>query len=131
MLKKTIKYTDYFGTERTEELRFNLTEAELTMMQLSQTGGMQAYLEKIIQAQDAPAIMENFRQIIRKSYGVISDDGRRFIKSEELSTEFEQTEAYSQLFMELCTDPEKASEFINGIMPPKALAKLEEKASEQ
>lgn len=122
MLKKTITYTDYFGVERTEECRFNLTESELTMMQLSQNGGMQAYLEKIIQAQDAPAIMDNFRKIIHKSYGVVSEDGRRFVKSDELSTEFEQTEAYNKLFMELCTDADAAAKFVNGILPPKIMA---------
>lgn len=117
MLKKTIKFVDYDGNEREEDFFFNLTQAELTTMQMSEVGGLEKKLENIIKAQDAPRIMEMFRDIIRRSYGVKSPDGRRFIKSAEISDEFEQTEAYSILFMELCTDAEAASAFVNGILP--------------
>lgn len=117
MLKKTIKFEDYDGNEREEDFFFNLTQAELTTMQMSEVGGLEKKLENIIKAQDAPRIMEMFRDIIRRSYGVKSPDGRRFMKSAELSDEFEQTEAYSILFMELCTDAEAASAFVQGILP--------------
>ena len=120
MLEKTYTFTDYKGNERTETYNFNLTEAELTMLQMSHAGGMKDYLEKISKAQNGPEIMNKFREIIHMSYGEISDDGRRFIKNEELITAFEQTEAYSMLFMELCTNAEAASAFVNGIMPPAA-----------
>lgn len=117
MLKKTITYTDYNGTERTENHYFNLSKAELTEMELSTTGGFAEMIQNIIDAQDGPAIMKIFKDIILKAYGEKSPDGKRFIKSDELSTEFSQTEAYSELFMELVTDAEKASEFINAIIP--------------
>lgn len=117
MLKKTIKFVDYDENEREEDFFFNLTQAELTTMQMSEVGGLEKKLENIIKAQDAPRIMDTFRDIIRRSYGVKSPDGRRFIKSEQLSDEFEQTEAYSILFMELCTDAEAASTFVQGILP--------------
>lgn len=117
MLKKTITYVDYDGNNRTEDFFFNISKAELTMMEASKTGGMRQYLERIIQTQDNVAIMEMFRDIIHKAYGEKAPDGRRFIKSEDLSLGFEQTEAYSELIMELLGDAGKASEFINAILP--------------
>lgn len=117
MYKKEIAFVDYDGNERKEDFWFNLTKAELTKMNLSEVGGLQAKLEKIIKAQDGPSIMSAFEDIIHRSYGEKSPDGRRFIKSEELVTAFEQTEAYSELFMELCTNAEAASEFVRGILP--------------
>ena len=101
MLKKTIKYTDYNGVERTEDFYFNLNKAEIMEMQLTTVGGLDAYLKKIISAQDMPTLMRIFKDLVLKSYGVKSDDGRRFIKNEKLREEFEQTEAYSILYMEL------------------------------
>lgn len=117
MLKKTISYVDYDGTQRTEDFYFNLTKAELMEMQLSKAGGLEKKINGIIQAQDTPKIMEIFKEVITKSYGIKSDDGRRFIKSPEITEEFVQTEAYSELFMTLATDDEAAAEFINGIIP--------------
>ena len=117
MLKKTITYVDYEGNERKEDFYFNLTRAELTMMDLSIPGGINKKLQKISQEMDVPLIMETFKMFILDSYGKISDDGRRFIKSPELKKEFEQTEAYSQLFMEMCTDANAAADFLAGIVP--------------
>lgn len=117
MLKKEITYTDYDGNERTEEFRFNLTEAEVAEMELSAQGGMERMINKIVQTRDSAQLVKLFKEVILKSYGEVSDDGRRFIKSPELSAEFSQTEAYSQLFMELATDSEAATAFVNGIMP--------------
>lgn len=117
MLKKTITYMDYNDVERTEDFYFNLTQTELTMMNASYKGGMQAKLEKIIQAQDAGEIVKMVKEIIHLAYGEKSDDGRRFIKSDELSTAFEQTEAYNKLFVELSTSDQAMSSFVNGIMP--------------
>ena len=119
MLKKTIQYEDYNGTKREEDFYFNLTETELAEMQLEVTGGLDTMLQAIIKAQDIPTIAKLFKQIILKSYGQKSPDGRRFIKSDELSTEFSQTEAYNVLYMELSQDAEKAAEFIKGIIPAK------------
>lgn len=117
MLKKTITYTDYNGVERTEDKYFNLSKAEIMEMEMSTAGGFAEMVQGIVKAQDAPAIMKIFKDIILKSYGEKSPDGKRFIKSKELSDEFSQTEAYSVLFMELCTDAEASAAFINGIIP--------------
>lgn len=117
MYSETIDYVDYNGVARSEKFYFNLTEAEIMELELGTTGGFAEMLQRIVEAKDAPAIMREFKAIIYKSYGKRSDDGRRFIKSAELSDEFMQTEAYSQLFMKLCTDSDAGSKFVNGIMP--------------
>lgn len=117
MIKKTITYTDYNNVERTEDFYFNLTKAELMEMELSITGGMVELVQRIVAAQDMPSIIKVFKDIICKSYGRKTPDGKRFEKTDELLTEFTQTEAYSQLFMELATNDKLAAEFINGIMP--------------
>lgn len=124
MLKKSITYVDYNDEERTEDFYFNLTSAELSEMELSTDGGLGEYIKKIVSAKDMPSIIKVFKNLLLKSYGEKSADGRRFIKSEELSTAFSQTEAYSQLFMELATDDKAASEFINGIVPKAAAEAL-------
>lgn len=117
MLKKTITYTDYNGNERTEDFYFNLNKAELTEMELSNTGGFINVINKIIAEQDSKRIVEIFKDVILKAYGEKSLDGKRFVKSKEISDAFTQTEAYSQLFMELATDAKAAADFINAITP--------------
>lgn len=117
MLKKTITFTDYNGNERTEDFYFNLSKAELSEMELSTTGGLGQMIQDIVAAQDTPRIISIFKDLILKSYGIKSADGRRFIKSKELSMEFAQTEAYSDLFMLLATNEAAATEFVDGIVP--------------
>ena len=117
MLKKTITYTDYNNVERTEDFYFNLTKAELMEMEMGAVGGLSGMIEKIVSAKDAPAIIKVFKELVLKAYGEKSADGRRFVKSKEISDAFAQTEAYSQLFMELATDADAASKFVNGIAP--------------
>ena len=116
MLKKTIKFIDYAGNERTEDHYFNLNKSEATKMELSTTGGLTQMIENIIAAQDNPAIIKIFEDLILKAYGKRSPDGRRFMKSEEISRDFKETEAYDQLFMELITDPKKAAAFVNSVI---------------
>lgn len=117
MLKKSITYTDYNEVTHTETYYFNLSKAECMEMEMSTSGGLTEMINKIIETQDVPAIIKIFKDLILKAYGVKSPDGKRFIKSEELSTAFAQTEAYSVLFMELATNAEEAAAFVNGIMP--------------
>ena len=130
MLKKIITYTDYNGVERTEPFYFNLSKAELMEMELGVTGGMTEMLDKIIAAKDAPSLMKTFKEMIMKSYGIKSDDGKRLIKSEELSIAFTQTEAYSVLFMELITDDKAAADFVNGIIPNEIQAEVAAKTAQ-
>lgn len=117
MIKKTITYTDYNGTERTEDFYFHLSKPELMELELNTEGGLSNKIKKIIAAQNAPEIIKTFKEVIEKSYGVKTEDGRRFMKSDELFKDFSETEAYSTLYLELATNAEIASAFINGIIP--------------
>lgn len=120
MLSKTITYTDYNGLERTEKFYFNFTEAEAAEMELTTEGGLSGMIEKIIETKDVPTLIKIFKDLILRSYGEKSADGRRFIKNDEMREAFTQTEAYSKLFMELAFDADKAVEFVNGIAPHKS-----------
>lgn len=115
MLKKKITYVDYNGEERSEDFYFNLNKAELLEMSFSKEGGLEHYVEKIIKSQSGAEIMALFKEIICKAYGEKSFDGKRFIKSQELTEQFTQTEAYAQLYVELASNPDKAAEFINAV----------------
>ncbi len=117
MIKKTITYMGFDGVERTEDFYFNLTKAEVMKKQMSTQGGLGEKIQRIVASQDQPEIIRIFEELILDAYGVKSDDGKRFIKSKELSIAFSQTEAFSQLFMELAEDDKKAAEFVNGIIP--------------
>lgn len=130
MLKKTITYTDYNDVERTETFWFNLSQAELMEMELGTVGGMREMVNRIVAAQDLPSITKVFKDLILKSYGEKSPDGKRFIKSPELSEAFSQTEAYTELFMELATDADAASDFMNGIVPKKLAEQMKEQQAQ-
>ena len=116
MLKKSITYTDYEGITRTEDFYFNLSKAEVLEMNYSKTGGYERWIRQIVDAEDTDTMMKTIKDVIMRSYGRISLDGKRFIKSKEMSEEFTQTEAYSELLVELMQgNGENISEFMNGI----------------
>lgn len=117
MLKKTLTYTDYNGNERTEDFYFNLNKAELVEMEMGTEGGLAEKIKKIVAANNTSAIIKEFKELVLKAYGEKSEDGKRFIKNAEIREAFSQTEAYSQIFMELATNADAASEFVNGIVP--------------
>ena len=121
MIAKTVKYKDFNGVDREEKFFFNLTQAEVTEMELSINGGLGECIKRIVAASDTPQIIKVFKELLLKSYGEKSLDGKRFRKVDDngvpLSIAFSETEAYSTLFMELATDDEKAADFVNGIMP--------------
>lgn len=118
MIKKTITYTDFNGTERKEDFYFNLTKAEVLNMEMGVQGGLAEQIQRIIDTQDQPAIIKIFQDLIHKAYGVKTPDGRGFLKRPEDLEMFVSTQAYSDLYMELATDSDKAAEFVNGIVPP-------------
>lgn len=121
MIAKTIKYKDYNGVEREDKFYFNLSKAEVTEMELSTQGGLADKIKTIIEANDTPEIIKTFKELILASYGEKTADGKRFRKVDDqgrkLSIAFSETEAYSNLFVELANDDVKAAEFVNGIMP--------------
>lgn len=124
MLTKVIEYEDYNGTPRKETFYFNLTETDITKMELSTAGGLEQALNKIIEAQDGKQIIAFFEMILEKAYGEKTADGRRLVKSKELFDAFMQTEAYNKLFMELVYDPDAAAAFINAIVPQTVSSKV-------
>lgn len=121
MLKKTITYTDYNGVELTEDFYFNLSKAEAIELEVSIPGGLTEMIQNIVAANDNPSIIKIFKEFILKAYGVKSPDGKRFMKTDEngrpLADKFKETDAYSELFMELATNADEAAKFINGIIP--------------
>lgn len=125
MLKKTITYTDYNGESVTEDFYFNLSKAELLELNVSKKGGYQKWADNIMRAKDEQTLYREIKRIILSAYGIKSDDGRRFIKSKDIRDDFEQTEAFSELLMELATNAEAASNFMKGVLPPDVLAQAE------
>ena len=117
MLKKQIKYKDYNDTDREETFYFNLSKVEVAEIEMSVSGGWVKWVEKVVEAQSEPELIVIFKEIILKSYGEKSPDGKRFVKSEELSKAFSETEAFVELFMELATSSDAAATFFNGIVP--------------
>lgn len=117
MLKRTISYEDFDGNPAEDTFYFNLTEAELIELESSYDDGFAAAMQRIIAADDNHRLVQEFKKLVLLAYGQRSDDGKRFVKSEELARDFSQHAAYSTIFMELATDADKASEFVNGIMP--------------
>lgn len=114
-IKKT--YKDYNNVERTEVFRFNFSEMEVIEMEATTDGGLLDYFQRIIDAKDGKTVMNAFKELVYKSYGVKSDDGRRFIKTQEVKDEFTQLQAYSDIFMELAMDDKAGAAFMKGIMP--------------
>ena len=131
MLKKTIKYTDFNGYPREEDFYFNLTKAEVVEMQLEKNGGLDAYVRRIINSQDSASIIKEFKELILKAYGEKSDDGKRFMKTKEITEGFSHMEAYSELFMELSTNADAASAFVNGIVPNQVLEEIRKENNEK
>jgi hypothetical protein len=117
VLKKTVEYEDFNGEMIKEDLFFNLTKAELVELELSEEGGLASALQRIIDSEDGRGIVQQFKKILMMAYGKRSEDGRKFFKNQYMRDEFESSEAYSTLFMELVTDAEYAAEFVNAIIP--------------
>jgi len=117
VLKKTITYKDFNDETVSEDFFFHLSKAELIELEMSHKGGLSASLERIVAAEDGKGIIAEFKNIILSAYGQRSEDGKRFIKNQQLRDEFESTEAYSELFMELVTNTDSAIEFVNGVIP--------------
>lgn len=117
MLKKNVTYIDFDGNERTEDFFFNLTEQEIAEMELSTEGGLGNFINKAVAAKSQVELIELFKKLILAAYGVKSADGRRFVKNDAVREDFMSTQAFSDIYMELVQDADKASAFFNGIVP--------------
>ena len=117
MIKKTVTYTDYNGEQRTETFYFHYTEAEILDMEMSEEGSFVDRIQRIIDAKDKTALMKLIKKFVIDAYGVKSEDGKRFMKNDELKTAFLECPAYSDIFMEMVTNDEVAADFVNGVIP--------------
>ena len=126
MLTKEITYTDWDGNERKETWYFNLSDAELTEWELSESGGLTNYITRISETQDVPKLIALYKEVILRTVGKKDADGRRFRKSEDITKEFTETGAYSELYMELATKPDAGAAFINGLISDKLRAAVAE-----
>ena len=128
MFAKKITYTDFSGETRTEEFYFHMSKTDIVKWQYSVNGGIDELFKKVINTNDQSALIDLTTDLIHRAYGEKSVDGKRFEKRRngvDLADAFEQTSAYDVLFMELVSNSEAASQFINGIMPPELVAQLD------
>lgn len=128
MFIKKITYKDFAGETRTEEYMFNMSKSDVVQWRYSVNGGIEEVFRRIIDKNDQTALMAMVKDLIRRSYGERSLDGKSFVKRKngvDLIEEFEQTAAYDALFMELITNSKAAAEFLNGLMPPDLVAELD------
>lgn len=131
MLIKKITYKDYNDVERTEDFYFNLSKAEVVKW-ITTNGNytLDRVIGKLIESENVRDLVGEFEYLIKESYGVVSLDGKRFIKSQEVKDAFLESEAYSVLFMELVSDAKKAADFFNGILPADLANEIKKTMSE-
>lgn len=129
MITKTITFEDFNGKELTEEFCFHLSEAAIIEMELSKKGGLTEFIKKIVAEEDGEKLVELFKNLLKKTVGKKSEDGRKFIQNEEITNDFIQTNAYSKLFVELATNAGQAAAFVNGIVPASMQEELKKQQS--
>ena len=117
MLKRTIKYEDFDGNEQEELFYFNISKPELIALEVDHPKGFGAWMEEVMKAKDNKTLMEQFKRIVLLAYGEKSEDGRNFVKNDELKAKFESSAAYISLFTELAMDDNAAAEFLLGVLP--------------
>lgn len=117
MLKKRITYRNLNDETVEKDFYFHLSKAEIIEMELTAQGGLKAHLERVMEAQDGEEVVKFLRRITLGAYGKRSEDGADFIKTPELTAQFEASEAFSELLMEVCTNADQAAAFVNGIVP--------------
>ena len=126
MIKKTVTYEDLNGQSRTESFYFHYYESEILEMELSVDGGFAERIQRIIDAKDQTTLIRVIKKFVLDAYGVKSDDGRQFIKNDEVRAKFEQCPAYSKIFMELVLDDKVAADFVNGVVPPEMAERVKQ-----
>jgi hypothetical protein len=124
MLKRTITFKDFDENEVTEVHYFNISNSELIELNVGYEGGAEGFFMRLVESGDGKNIIEEFKKLILFAYGKRSEDGRRFIKNDEIRTEFSQTLAFDALFMDLATNLDSAAQFVNGVIPKDLAAKV-------
>jgi hypothetical protein len=131
MLKHDITYENFDGEQVTETFYFNLTKTEIIELEVGYDGGLEATIKRIIAANENRKLVAEFKKIVLLAYGVKSEDGKRFIKSDQIREEFSQTAAYDELFIKLASDADYAADFIKGILPKGMAAEIEKNEKAQ
>lgn len=131
MIKKTVTYTDYNGKERTEDFYFDLSEDRIIELSFSKDGGIEEFIQRIIQEKDQQEMIKLFRDFLELTYGEKSDDGKYFVQNEQVFAKFKATKAYSKIFMELAFNSDAAAEFINKVIPAEIAEKIAKYRAEQ
>lgn len=142
MLKKTIKYVDYNGVERTENLYFHVSKASVLTASNDVYGEiMKAANElqdraKLLEGMEVSeineenafdpnnqVIAESIRMVARLldrlvdlSYGKRSEDGLKFVKSKEVLDEFKSSMVYDAFIEQMLANQEEMIEFINKLV---------------
>ena len=129
MFEKEIKFVDFFGNQRSEKRYFNLSEAEVLNAQFDKNSDFSLLIQGIANTKDQEALGKLFKEIILKSYGEPSPDGIYFEKNEAIRNKFENSALYNALYTELLFDADKASDFINKVIPVESLQKIIEKSN--
>lgn len=123
MYKKELTFKDYDGKQRTETLLFHLNEVELVDIEVDKgPKGMLGYLENIQKTENTAEAVRFIKDLLRKSYGIKSDDGRQFIKSDAIWDDFSQTAAYPAMFALLVQSEVELEAFITGLPPAESRA---------
>lgn len=117
MITREITYTDYNGDEQTEKYYFDLTIPEMLELSFSSAGDIQSTLERLSNSRKVGEIFNIIQTLIFKSVGVKSDDGKRFVKNEEVLNDFKQSRGYEAFLMKMMQDTKYASKFIEQLIP--------------
>lgn len=129
MLKKEVNYTDFDGNEVKDVLWFHLNEIEIKEMDKDISGGLIKYMEKIIDTDNADALIDIFKDLMIRSYGIKTPDGKHFYKNDEIKNDFIHSAVFPKLYMEFITNTNAAVDFINGIVPADIRNKMAEMES--
>lgn len=117
MYIKEVEYTDFSGIKRKERYYFHLSESEVLKLEYSTDKSLGQTIKDMLDSNDQPAIMRKFDELIALAYGVRSDDGKEFMKSEELTNKFMHSAAYNEIFIEMATDARQVAAFVNAVIP--------------
>lgn len=117
MLKQQVKYEDFDGNTQTETLYFNLNRMELISFQKRYgSENMENYINKLIEEKQIEPMYDLLNDFVLTAYGVKSEDGKRFIKNDQIREEFKQSLAYESLIEDFHDDSRKVLEnFIAGV----------------
>lgn len=118
MVRREIKFTDFNGKSQTEVGYFNINKAELGKLQMRHNGTYLDYLKLLSERKKVEEMYNFVYELILDSYGEKDPEGRKFIKTPEMRTDFEQSLAFSEMIVDLVSNPDDLANFVKGIMPP-------------